>query len=165
MKTAVVLSCVALVALASGVALAQAANPPAHGSLYLSGGDAPTPRVVAVRSGGPIDISRTDPSCSGFAEAYADFALQYDAAPIEGTALGAYAPYTLHIYVRSAADTTLAVRTPSGRWVCSDDSNGHNPLVSFVLPESGVHEIWVGTFGESTTHDAELVITEGEPQW
>ena len=52
------------------------------------------------------------------------------------------------ISTTSDADTTLAVRAPNGEWLCNDDSNGLNPMVSWEHPRSGRYQIWVGTFGE-----------------
>lgn len=167
MKSQLVAALVGPAALLAAAAVAQDSYVPEHGMVELFGGgnQREYPHAVTVRSGGPIDIYENHPNCAGYAEALADFGLFYHAAPLEGTVLGEYPPYHLHIYVKAAADTTLLVRTPSGNWVCSDDANGHNPHVEFFSPETGQYAIWVGTFGETSTHDAELFITDGTPQW
>jgi hypothetical protein len=51
------------------------------------------------------------------------------------------------------------VNDPSGNWHFSDDEIGSRPGIRFNNPESGLYDIWIGTFGSSMT-SAELAISE-----
>lgn len=65
----------------------------------------------------------------------------------------------LQVYVGSAADTTLIIRTPNGEWRCDDDSLAKNPAVRFAQPQDGVYDVWVGAFGGGRPQ-ADVFITE-----
>ncbi|MFN3597813.1 MAG: hypothetical protein ACK41D_11150 [Rubricoccaceae bacterium] len=56
----------------------------------------------------------------------------------------------LSIYASASADGVLLVRTPSGRWFCSDDASGLNPGVEFEAPEAGTYRVWLGAFVTDT---------------
>lgn len=74
-----------------------------------------------------------------------------------------FRPGTLPLYVSatSAEDTTLVINAPDGSWYCDDDSGGGlNPLIAFSNPLAGRYEIWVGTYGESSSYPAQLLISE-----
>lgn len=49
-------------------------------------------------------------------------------------------------FVRSSADTTLAILTPDGRWLCNDDTNGTNPIVDVQNANPGNYRVWVGSY-------------------
>ncbi|HJL49370.1 MAG TPA: hypothetical protein RMG45_26165, partial [Polyangiaceae bacterium LLY-WYZ-15_(1-7)] len=42
-------------------------------------------------------------------------------------------------------DTTLVVRKPDGTFVCDDDSEGMNPMVTGSFPP-GQYRVWVGSY-------------------
>ena len=50
----------------------------------------------------------------------------------------------LRVFTDSHQDTTLAIRTPDGRYLCDDNSYGWNASVEGQF-RSGVYAIWVGT--------------------
>ncbi|MFK7159474.1 hypothetical protein V6U78_00295 [Marinospirillum sp. MEB164] len=52
----------------------------------------------------------------------------------------------VYIHAESSADTTLVVRTPSGQWLCDDDTIGLDPVVNLRRPEVGTYQVWVGTY-------------------
>jgi hypothetical protein len=128
-----------------------------HGQVRLTAGFEPDPHSVTVNAGGAIEATRADEACNaGFIAQRPTYSLRYTSGD-----------FPLFIYAQSEADTTLAVRTPSGSWVCDDDSGGNlNPLVSFQTPERGRYQIWVGRFGtEGETASAVLSISEvGAPE-
>jgi hypothetical protein len=109
---------------------------PAFGRIELPAQFSPDPRTVELRAGGDIDVEVG--SCSvGFVS---------DAASVEITyATGGSGE--LHIYARSDEDTTLLINTPSGEWLCDDDSLGDgDPIVSIPGAAAGVYDVWVGTY-------------------
>ena len=146
--------------LAAAAALAFAAGPaaaqnydadPNYGTVTLTSGFVPDPRVVAVSSGGAIDAASINDSCRGFISDAPDVRLVYEAGSLP-----------LIISVASRADTTLVVNAPDGSWYCDDDGgvNGLNPMIRFDKPASGRYEIWVGTYGSATLERARLHISE-----
>lgn len=67
----------------------------------------------------------------------------------------------LIIGVESIADTTLFVIDPDGTLYCDDDSGvGLNPMLEFIRPKSGIYDIWVGTYDNSTINSATISISE-----
>lgn len=147
--------------LAVAVSLAAAAALPAiaqdfdadpnFGTLELASGFTPDPRVIDVRSGGPLDSHTLSASCRGFISNAPDVRLHYNAGSSP-----------LIISVAASADTTLVVNGPDGSWYCDDDSgeSGLNPMVRFNNPRDGRYEIWVGTFASSSLQPARLHISE-----
>jgi hypothetical protein len=59
----------------------------------------------------------------------------------------------LAMRVLADADTTIAVRDPSGGWHCSDDAPGgaYYPEISVDAPVAGAWVVWAGRL-----HDGEL---------
>ena len=78
-----------------------------------------------------------DASCGGYVAEAPDFL-----AVVNDTGID------VEMTVRSAEDTTLAIRTPSGAFICDDDSGGDfNPMVLLENADTGAYEVWLGTFG------------------
>jgi hypothetical protein len=148
--------CAVAAALALAVVAPAAAQnfdaDPNYGTVELHTGFTPDPHVVAVRSGGEINAQTVSGSCQGFISDAPDVRLVFEA----GSSL------PLIISVAAAADTTLVVNAPDGRWYCDDDSGttGLNPMVRFNNPQSGRYEIWVGTYGNASLQPAQLNISE-----
>ena len=139
-------------ALGSAPALAQDVSAdPNFGTVSLSSGFMPDPRVISVQSGGDIDAQTIDPDCQGFISNAPDLRLFYTAGSLP-----------LIISVASASDTTLVVNGPDGRWYCDDDGgvDGLNPAIRFDQPDSGRYEIWIGTYGSTANAGARLHISE-----
>lgn len=151
MKKIATISAVALMALAPfGAAVAQNMSLPAnYGEIILNSGFTPDPYVVDVVAGGNIDAAGIGGACRGSISSAPDFQITYRAGSLP-----------LAIRTRSGADTTLVVNGPDGRWYCDDDSFGNlNAQVFFSNPQSGVYDIWVGSFNGGTA-PAQLLITE-----
>lgn len=102
-----------------------------------------------VLSGGPIDASRAlGASCAGFIAEPPDFRLFVE--PTRGP---------LVIGVRSSADATLIINDPNTDWICDDDGGlGLNPEIRIGGPSPGQYDIWIGTYDDSETHDAQLLV-------
>ncbi len=152
-KSALLIGTVAI-ALGFVAAPTFAQNPsasPAFGNTTLNSGFTPDPYNVQLTAGGSIDASQSVGSnCRGFVADAPDFDLYYNAG----------SSYPLIISVSSGADTTLVIKGPDGRWYCDDDGgSGTNPSVRFNNPQSGLYDIWVGTYGSSTA-SATLGISE-----
>ena len=137
-------------------AAAQNPNaPPSYGSISLPSGFAPDPYQIILQAGGDRQVNKLPPGCTGYINAVApDVTLDYRAGG-----------WPLNIYAISDSDTTLVIRAPDGRWLCDDDTEGFNPLVSIPTPPTGSYAIWVGTFGNVGRQPARLFISEIEPQW
>lgn len=131
-------------------AVAQDASRPANfGSRSLSVGFTPDPHSVQITAGGSIDASRLGGSCVGKISTAPDFKLTYTAGSLP-----------LVFRTRSGEDTTLVINGPDGRWSCDDDSYGDGDAeVRFNSPQSGVYDVWVGTYGDEPAR-ANLLITE-----
>lgn len=119
-----------------------------YGSVRLNAGFTPDPHTVNLTAGGSIDATRLGSPCQGSIARAPDYEVTYSAGSLP-----------LYITSTSSSDTTLVVNGPDGRWYCDDDTNEHNPLVTFTNPRSGTYDIWVGTYGGGTA-SATLAISE-----
>lgn len=140
---------VAAVAAISSVGVAQNAGLRANfGSITLNSGFTPDPYNVNVVAGGSISASNIS-GCTGSISDAPDFEVTYNAGR-----------FPLAFRTNSGNDTTLVINGPDGRWYCDDDSAGNrNAQVIFRNPQSGVYDVWVGTYGGGTAQ-ATLSITE-----
>lgn len=142
---ACVAACIALPAAAQDVALE-----PAYGTVTLDSSWYGNTHSVTLQSGGEVDASHLGSPCVGYIAGAPDVRVDYVAGG-----------YPLYIGAESAADTTLVVHGPDGRWYCDDDTgSGRNPLLSFESALSGQYNIWVGTYGEQAYHAAQLLLSE-----
>jgi hypothetical protein len=143
----------ALAAAGAGVAAAQDWKAaPTYGRAELASGFSPDPYNVAVRSGGANNAAQSiGGACTGFVATPPDFDLQFTTA----------GNLPLIISVAANVDTTLVVNGPNQEWHCDDDSGGgNNPSVRIDNPQSGLYDIWIGTFGNAAIQDATLSISE-----
>lgn len=142
----------ALMVTLTGAAAAQP-NPnsdPNYGTITLSSGFTPDPRVVSLRAGGDTAATRAGSNCRGFITDAPDVRLNFTAGSLP-----------LIISVAAASDTTLVINGPDGRWYCNDDGgNGANPRLQLNNPQSGRYEIWVGTYRAGNSQPARLHISE-----
>jgi len=125
---------------------------PNYGDLRLKESFLPDPQSVTVTSGGSIDVDHGD--CSyGFVSNAPDVDLYYTTTGGSG----------LYIYAEGDGDTMLLVNTPSGSWVCDDDSHGDlDPVVYFASAADGLYNVWVGSFSNES-HPATLYVSEINP--
>lgn len=124
---------------------------PAGQSLSLSAGFADDPRTVSVTAGGGVNMDTASFDCYGYADEAADLSVTYSDA----------GGFDLFIFMETSEDGTLAVRTPSGQWVCNDDQVGLNPGVQLSDPESGEYLVWAGLlYEEGSTADGVIAVSE-----
>ncbi len=131
---------------ATGIDLSAAA---VYGDVDLTAGFTPDPYTMTLTPGGDNDARTMNEACAGQIGGAPDVNLNYTA--------GAF---PLYIYAESDDDTTIVVNTPSGEWICDDDSGvGLNPGVGFKSAAGGLYNIWVGRFG-GAEGEATLNISE-----
>lgn len=146
--SAVALAC-ALTAATTPAVAQDVSQRPNFGSQRLSAGFTPDPYRIDVVAGGSIDASHLGRGCVGNISNAPDFELTYSAGGLP-----------LVFRTRSSEDTTLVINGPDGRWYCDDDSWGDGDAeVRFNNPQSGVYDVWIGTYGQSPASGA-LIITE-----
>jgi hypothetical protein len=121
-----------------------------YGTITLNAGFTPDPMTFSVKSGGSIDASSLGGSCAGYIANAPDFQFTFSPGLL-----------SLWVSVISSADTTLVINTPSGSWICDDDSGGDlDPSINFKNPASGVYDVWIGTYSSTSIYDATLYISE-----
>ena len=124
--------------------------PANYGEVALETGFWPDPHRVELMAGGGLSAEYgADSMCRGYVTAAPDYELTFQAGS-----------NPLYIAALSDADTTIVVNTPDGAWICNDDRFGLNPGVMFDTPQSGVYDIWVGTYWEGAPEPAVLEISE-----
>ena len=138
-----------------GVSVAQSYSAsPAYGTASLRPGFMPDPHSVNLTAGGPINTRTSGPApACGYVANAPDFRLNWAGGG------------NLNIYAISGSDTTLLINMPNGTWRCNDDGGqGNNPLLNIAGAPAGQYDIWVGTYGSSTS-PAQLRISELAPRW
>jgi len=145
------LACLLLPTTPMAEAQSVGANP-AFGDVRLKEGFLPDPHSVSVTSGGSIDVDIG--GCSyGYVSDAPDVDLYYTTSGGAG----------LYIYAEGEGDTMLLINTPSGDWVCDDDTHGDlDPVVRFSGAADGLYNIWVGSYSNEN-HSATLYVSEIDP--
>lgn len=125
---------------------------PNYGELDLRAGFTPDPYSLEMLSGGSQSVwdyfSSSD--CAGYVTSSPDLRLNW---------IGSSS--NLSIFFIGDGDSTMVVQTPSGDWICSDDSyNTVHPTALFSPASSGSYNIWVGSYNEGDYLSGTLYITE-----
>lgn len=120
---------------------------PINGTVALTGGFTPDPWTSTYNiSAGNVDLSQFDG---------AGYVTQAPTLNLNYTSDG----YNLFIGAESSTDLIMLINKPDGEWEINDDFSGTNPRIEMENPQSGLYNIWVGTFTE-TTASAQVYITE-----
>jgi len=128
---------------------------PNYGSEELTSGFSPDPFSVEVVSGGPIDASYLGGDCRGFATAAPDYDVTFTA--------GNLSLLRFYFVADGADDTTLIINAPDGSWHCNDDATGTiDPQFDFQDPDSGLYDIWIGSYEAGAAISGTLYVTELE---
>lgn len=136
----------------------DAALNPTFGVQDLAAGFANDPNWVYILAGGDVQSSFTDAIsgdvCRGYFANAPDYRMVYEA---NGDPLS--------ITAESHDDPVLLINGPDGRWYCNDDTHGLDSAVTFAGAQSGVYDIWVGTYGnpQGDYPGAQLSFTSLEP--
>ncbi len=125
--------------------------PAVYGSTALTSGFIPDPFTVGITAGGPASASYLGGGCTGYTTSAPSFSVNYTS--------GAFP--LLRFYFIGSGDTTMIINTPSGSYVCVDDSFGTlNPTLDFNTPSSGRYDVWIGTFDAGGSIGGTLYVTE-----
>lgn len=133
-------------------------NPPAlnldaqpnTAALDLTAGFEPDPYTIRAFAGGSLSASAIDSGCRGAITPEPDIRLTWTGE----SAL-------LRVFFIGDGDATLVIRTPDGRFLCSDDSFGLlTPSIDMAQPTSGTYHIWLGSIAETITVPGTLYLTE-----
>lgn len=112
-------------------ALPNPAASPTYGEATVGPGFT---QSIQVAAGGSIAVSSVA-RCRGTINGPPDFNVVF---PVPGSG-------PLVIGAQSSADSVLVVQTPSGRWLCDDNTGGGlNPTLVLAAPEAGTYHVWVG---------------------
>lgn len=122
---------------------------PYFGSINITSGFMPDPYVRNITAGGTTNLRNCGFSWEGYVSRRPDFDLYYQA--------GAY---QMTIAITSRADAILLVSAPNGDWYYSDDYRGLDPAITFRNPQSGLYDIWIGSWDGSRRNPGQLIITE-----
>jgi hypothetical protein len=108
---------------------------PNAGTLSLTAGFNPDPDRRNVRAGGDLQVNDTFSSCTGYVSANPDLVMTYSGGR------------DLTISAAATEDVSLVVRTPSGDYLCDDDSaGGDNPMLTIPRAMSGQYRVWAGVY-------------------
>ena len=104
-----------------------------------------------VGAGGSYNLAQCFPGYSwyGYAAAAPDFDLYYYGGG-----------YDLTFEVESQYDTILLINAPDGLWYYADDVYGYNPAMTFYNAQSGLYDVWVGTYDPGHNRPSTLYIYE-----
>jgi hypothetical protein len=124
-----------------------------YGHIALSTGF-PGPYKITLPAGGAVSANGLGEGCVGIISERALYSVDFTAGALP-----------LFFTASSRDDTTLAVHTPDGKWLCDDDSFGdHNPMVRAPAPASGRYQVFIGVYSpESGAPNAVLQVSEGAP--
>lgn len=151
-KLLLALTAVAFLPAGAAVACPNWQAAPVFGQIGLNAGFLPDPFQRRITAGGRHNIARClGLNWPGFVAVRPDFDLYWN-----GSA------QRLTIYVDTYADSVLLINGPDGRWYFNDDvsSNDRRSGITFVNPQPGLYDIWLGSYDGSTRNPGVLVVTE-----
>ncbi len=127
-------------------------GPPLQGSesLQIGPGFQPDPFVVSGYAGGPVDARQFGADCRGFVTSAPSF--EFDVTN--------HIPNLRVVARADQQDITLAVQAPDGQFVCNDDAEARNPVVSAAFAP-GHYRVWVGAYQRSGGDNYLLGISQG----
>lgn len=124
---------------------------PTFGAITLRGNFVLDPFVVSVIGGGQFPASDLSADCSGYVPANPSLTVTLNGDPTDN----------LRVFTYSDNDPVLVVKTPSGEFLCSDDTNARvvDPTVEIASADPGTYAIWLGAYAENQLVPAFLVLT------
>ncbi len=138
----------------------DSAQPSAQAAAELPELFDPDPLTIPVTAGGLLDIPALNPEldartgCEGYMDAAPDITLNLTT---QQSLLRLF-----FLPDDGVADATLILRTPDGRWYCSDDSyDSVHPTLNLVSAQPGSYQVWVGTYTAPDPLPGMLYVTRG----
>lgn len=122
---------------------------PTFGAAGFNPGFLPDPFIMTLTSGGNIDASSIDPTCTGYIAGAPDYRLSW----------GEASSHLRFLFVADG-DTTMVVQGPNGEITCNDDGFNLNPVVDVVSPTAGDYNIWVGSYSANEFVPGYLMVSE-----
>jgi hypothetical protein len=124
--------------------------PPNAAEIALAAGFEPDPYTIRAFAGGSLDAAAIAAGCRGAITPEPDIRLTWTGE----TAL-------LRVFFISEGDAALVIRTPDGRFLCSDDAFGLlTPSIDMAQPAAGTYHIWLGSIAETISVPGTLYVTE-----
>ena len=144
------------------VAVPQVVQPGAvgesnFGTVTLSTGFMPDPKVAQGRSGGARDAQTVSSDCRGWIDMN-----KPDHLFVAQTAFGGNFRILGHSTRQPMQDITLVIQKPDGTYVCNDDAAppATDPIIQGQQWMPGVYKIWVGSYTQGEFADYRLGFTE-----
>ncbi len=131
-----------------GAAAAAGGGPSNFEDVTLASGFMPDPHKVTGTSGGSVQASTLNPSCTGWVSGTPDHLF-----------IASNAFSNLRVLVHSTDDTTLVIQKPDGTYMCNDDAEGHNPIVTGAFP-AGTYKVHIGSYNQGENSRYTLGFTE-----
>ena len=127
------------------------------GTVTLSTGFMPDPKIAQGRSGGARDASTLNSGCAGWIDAN-----KPDHIFVAQTAFGANFRILAHSTRQPMQDVTLIVQKPDGTYLCNDDAvaPATDPIVAGNTLMPGIYKIWVGSYQQGEFADYRIGFTE-----
>lgn len=127
------------------------------GTISLSTGFMPDPKVAQGRSGGARDAATISPGCAGWIDA-----AKPDHIFIAQTPFGANFRILAHSTAQPSQDITLVIQKPDGTFMCNDDAAppATDPVLAGNSLLPGVYKIWVGSYQQGQFADYRIALTE-----
>ncbi len=124
-----------------------------YGEVTLAPLFQPSPFAVQFLGGGRSQAANfiADPACHGFVSEAPDFSVIISESFAD-----------LHFAVYSPAAMNLIINGADGRWHCSDNQPGTNPVIGFDYAPAGLYDIWVGSVEENNYAASIFFVTESE---
>ena len=127
-----------------------------YGTLLVEAGRRPEGHTAAGIAGGPIDVADVIDGCQGWVSTRPDYRIRWTGGA-GSLGFGFAAAETS----ANTEDTTLAVRTPNGRWFCDDDSgDGRDPMILLDNPEPGDYTVWAGSYVRGAYIEGDLRVLD-----
>jgi hypothetical protein len=108
--------------------------------INIAPGFAPQPTTGSGTAGGITDANTLNSECRGNIPLVAQHSLN----------VTAQVPNLTVMVNCPGGDTTLVVRRPDGTYLCNDDTDGLNPVVSGAF-SPGTYEVFVGSYSHDST--------------
>jgi hypothetical protein len=108
--------------------------------INIAPGFAPQPTTASGSAGGITDATTLNSECRGNIPIVAQHSLN----------VTAQVPALTVMVNCPAGDTTLVIRRPDGTYLCNDDTEGYNPVVSGAF-SPGTYEVFVGSYSHDST--------------